>query len=225
MSKVYVYTRNSNVEAFEKGSSRETQIKKCRNYASIKDLEIDEIIQEQCSGQLPFDRRDKAFELLKKLKQNDHIICSHLDRFCRNTLSLLQMIQKFKIKKIYLHFVDLNCEVTGSDAIGNVFLTMLSCFSQFQAEQTSQKIKSYKERMKTENKFSGGKMTFGYDKDENGFFVPIEKEQEVIREMLLMRKQGKSYRDISSQISKSTRKKFPLSWTHKIIQRELQVVA
>ncbi len=225
MSKVYVYTRNSNVEAFEKGSSRETQIKKCTNYASIKDLTIYEIVQEQCSGQLPFDRRDKAFELLKKLKSNDHIICSHLDRFCRNTLSLLQMIQKFKKKKIYLHFVDLNCEVTGSDAIGNVFLTMLSCFSQFTAEQTSQKIKSYKERMKTENKFSGGKMTFGYDKDENGFFVPIEKEQEVIREMLLMRKQGKSYRDISSEISKSTRKKFPLSWTHKIIQRETQAVS
>ena len=225
MSKVYVYTRNSNVEAFEKGSSRETQIKKCSSYASIKDLVVDEIVQEQCSGQLPFDRRDKAFELLKKLKTNDHIICSHLDRFCRNTLSLLQMIQKFKKKKIYLHFVDLNCEVTGSDAIGNVFLTMLSCFSQFTAEQTSQKIKSYKERMRTENKFSGGKMTFGYDKDENGFFVPIEKEQEVIREMLLMRKQGKSYRNISSEISKSTRKKFPLSWTHKIIQRELQAVA
>ena len=225
MSKVYVYTRNSNVEAFEKGSSRETQIKKCGSYASIKDLVVDEIVQEQCSGQLPFDRRDKAFELLKKLKSNDHIICSHLDRFCRNTLSLLQMIQKFRKKKIYLHFVDLNCEVTGSDAIGNVFLTMLSCFSQFTAEQTSQKIKSYKERMRTENKFSGGKMTFGYDKDENGFFVPIEKEQEVIREMLLMRKQGKSYRNISSEISKSTRKKFPLSWTHKIIQRELQAVA
>jgi DNA invertase Pin-like site-specific DNA recombinase len=225
MSKVYVYTRNSNVEAFEKGSSRETQIRKCTNYASIKDLVIDEIIEEQSSGQLPFDRREKSFELLKKLKHNDHIICSHLDRFCRNTLSLLQMIQKFKNKKIFLHFVDLNCEVTGSDAIGNVFLTMLSCFSQFQAEQTSQKIKSYKERMKSENKFSGGKMTFGYDKDEHGFFVPIEKEQEIIREMLMMRKQGKSYRNISSQISKSTRKKFPLSWTHKIIQREQLGVA
>ena len=225
MPKVYVYTRNSNADAFERGSSRETQIKKCTYYASIKDLEVDEIVQEQSSGQLPFDRRDKAFELLKKLKSNDHIICSHLDRFCRNTLSLLQMIQKFKKKKIFLHFVDLNCEVTGSDAIGNVFLTMLSCFSQFQAEQTSQKIKSYKERMKSENKFSGGKMTFGYDKDEHGFFVPIEKEQEIIREMLMMRKQGKSYRNISSHISKSTRKKFPLSWTHKIIQREQLGVA
>ena len=225
MSKVYVYTRNSNAEAFEKGSSRETQIKKCRNYASIKDLIIDEVVEEQCSGQIPFERREKAYELLRKLKTNDHIICSHLDRFCRNTLSLLQTIQKFKKKKIYLHFVDLNCETTGSDAIGNVFLTMLSCFAQFQAEQTSQKIKSYKERMKTENKFSGGKMTFGYDKDENGFFVPVEKEQEIIREMVLMRKKGKSYRTISSEISKSTRKKFPLSWTHKIIQRELQGVA
>ena len=40
MSKVYVYTRNSNAEAFEKGSSRETQIKKCTNYASIKDLTL-----------------------------------------------------------------------------------------------------------------------------------------------------------------------------------------
>ncbi len=46
MSKVYVYTRNSNAEAFEKGSSRETQVKKCTNYASIKDLTIDEIVQD-----------------------------------------------------------------------------------------------------------------------------------------------------------------------------------
>jgi len=69
---------------------------------------IDEIVEEQCSGTIPFERREKAFELLKKLKSNDHIICSHLDRFCRNTLSLLQMIQRFKKRKIYLHFVDLN---------------------------------------------------------------------------------------------------------------------
>ncbi|MCH1613819.1 MAG: recombinase family protein, partial [Flavobacteriales bacterium] len=194
---VYVYTRNSNIEAFEKGSSKLTQLKRATSYATIKQLQINEVIEEQCSGTIPFERREKGFELLKKLKKNDHIICSHLDRFCRNTLSLLQMIQRFKKRKIYLHFVDLSCEVTGSDAIGNVFLTMLSCFAQFNAQQTSEKLKSYKERMRSENKFSGGKMTFGYDKDENGFFVPVEKEQEVIREMLLMRKQGKSYRSIS----------------------------
>ena len=65
-------------------------------------------------------------------------------------------------------------------------------------------------------------MSFGYDKDKNGFFIPVEKEQEIIRQMLLMRKEGKSYRTISSEISKSTRKKFLLSWTHKINQRETE---
>jgi hypothetical protein len=74
--------------------------------------------------------------------------------------------------------------------------------------------------MSKENKFSGGKKTYGYDVDDNGYFVPIEKEQEVIRTMLMMRKDGQSYRDISSSITKSTRKKFPLSWVHKIINRE-----
>lgn len=35
--------------------------------------------------------------------------------------------------------------------------------------------------MRSENKFSGGKMTFGYDKDENSFFVPVEKDKEIAR--------------------------------------------
>jgi|TARA_B100001964_G_scaffold236070_1_gene297237 hypothetical protein len=38
--------------------------------------------------------------------------------------------------------------------------------------------------------------------------------------MLLLRKQGKSYRHISSEITKSQRKLFPVSWVHKIVQRE-----
>ena len=51
-------------------------------------------------------KEEKAFELLRKLKTNDHIICSHLDRFCRNTLSLLQTIQKFKKRKsIYISLI------------------------------------------------------------------------------------------------------------------------
>ena len=46
--------------------------------------------------------------------------------------------------------------------------------------------------MRKENRYCGGKKTFGYDLDDNGFYVPSEKEQEVIRKMQLMRKQGKS---------------------------------
>ena len=63
---------------------------------------------------------------VKKLKKNDHIICSHLDRFSRNTLNLLTWVDRFKRQKINLHFVDVGGEVTGSDAMGSVFVKLLS---------------------------------------------------------------------------------------------------
>ncbi len=47
---VYFYGRNSDSESFEKGSSLETQLSKCKSYANIKDLNIDVEITEQVSG-------------------------------------------------------------------------------------------------------------------------------------------------------------------------------
>ena len=96
---VYFYGRNSDSESFEKGSSIETQLSKCKSYANIKDLKIDVEITEQVSGTTCFERRIKGSELMNDLKRGDHIICSHLDRFSSNTLNLLQLFEKFKNKK------------------------------------------------------------------------------------------------------------------------------
>jgi DNA invertase Pin-like site-specific DNA recombinase len=156
---------------------------------------------------------------LQKLKKGDHIICSHLDRFSRNTLNLLTLVEKFKRQKVSLHFVDIGGEVTGSDAIGGVFLKLLSVFAEFYAKQISEKSKATKQRMIKENRYTGGKKKFGWDIDDNGFYVPCEKEQSLIRLMKVMRKQGKTFREISDAMTNSTRKKFPVSWVFKILTR------
>ena len=62
-----------------------------------------------------------------------------MDRFSRNTLNLLTLVEKFKRQKIKLHFVDVGGEVTGSDAMGSVFVKLLSVFAEFYAEQVSEK--------------------------------------------------------------------------------------
>ena len=93
---VYFYGRNSDSESFERNSSIQTQISKCKSYANIKDLKIDIEITEQVSGTVNFERRLKGSELLSSLKKGDHIICSHLDRFSRNTLNLLTLVERFK---------------------------------------------------------------------------------------------------------------------------------
>ena len=38
--------------------------------------------------------------------------------------------------------------------------------------------------------------------------------------MKILRKKGNSYKKISEIVTKSTRKKFPVSWVHKLLNRE-----
>ena len=218
---VYFYGRNSDVESFDRQSSIQTQLSKCQSYANIKDLKIDVEITEQVSGTTCFERRIKGSELMSFLKRGDHIICSHLDRFSRNTLNLLQLVEKFRKQKVSLHFVDVGGEVTGTDAMGSVFLKLLSVFAEFYAKQVSEKSKATKQRMIKENKYTGGfRPKFGYDVDDNGYLVPCEKEQSIIRLMKILRKKGNSYKKIAEVVTKSTRKKFAQSWVFNILKRE-----
>ena len=216
---VYFYGRCSADENFEKGSSIETQLSKATAYGIIKNLTINKEITESISGTVKFANRPMGLEVMNDLKRGDHIICSALDRFSRNTLDLLQVIEKFKRMKVSLHFTEFG-EVTGSDAMGSVFVKLLSVFAEFYSKQCSEKQKATKDRLKSQGKFFGGKKPFGYDVDQNNYLIPCEKEQQVIRDMQLMRKQGTSYQKVADQITKTTRKKFPVSWVFKILNRE-----
>ena len=216
---VYFYGRCSADENFEKGSSIETQLSKATAYGVIKNLTIDKEITESISGTVKFNNRPLGLEVMNDLKKGDHIICSALDRFSRNTLDLLQVIEKFKRMKVSLHFTEFG-EVTGSDAMGSVFVKLLSVFAEFYSKQCSEKQKATKDRLKSQGKFFGGKKPFGYDVDQNNYLIPCEKEQQVIRDMQLMRKKGTSYQKVADQITKTTRKKFPVSWVFKILNRE-----
>ncbi len=105
--------------------------------------------------------------------------------------------------------------------MGLVFVKLLSVFAEFYSKQCSVKQSATKQRLIKENSFTGGKKKFGYDLDQNNYYVPYEKEQQVIRQMQLMRKKGKSYQKVAEEITASTRKKFPVSWVHKILIREV----
>ena len=216
----YFYGRCSADENFDKGSSVATQLSKAKAYAIIKNLTIDKEITESISGTVRFYNRPMGLELMNDLKKGDHVICSALDRFSRNTLDLLQTIEKFKRLKVNLHFAEFG-NVTSADAIGSIFVKLLSVFAEFYSKQCSEKQIATKQRLIKENRFTGGKKKFGYDLDQNNYYVPCEKEQQIIRQMQLMRKKGKSYQKVAEEITISTRKKFPVSWVHKILMREV----
>ena len=218
---IYLYGRCSAEENFNKGSSIETQLLRCKSYLTMKGLEgsITEIT-EQVSGTVKFEKRVEGFKLLQKLNKGDHIICSALDRFSRNTLDLLTLVEKFKKQKVKLSFLDIGGEVTGSDAVGSVFLKLLSVFAEFYAHQLSEKQKDCKAKMISQGKYTGGKKRFGYDVNDDGTYRVCEKEMSVIKEMQFMRTEGIKLQDISDKLTNKHRKKFVVSFVHKILKRE-----
>ena len=217
---VYFYGRCSNEEHFKKGSSIDTQLDKCKSYCSLKDMSIDEEIIENCSGTLSLSKRPQGFELLHKLKKGDSVVALDISRFSRNSLDLLQTVERFKRNKITLHFTDIG-EITGTDAVGSVVYKMLITFQEFYANQCSEKQKNTQQRLIRENKFGGGfRPQFGYDKDENNNLFPVEKEQVIIRQMQMYRRQGLSYKKIAETITNKTKKKFVASWVFNILKRE-----
>ena len=221
MNNIVIYGRCSAEENFNKGSSIETQLLRCKSYITMKGLEgnIIEVI-EQVSGTVKFEKRVEGFKILQKLKKGDHVICSSLDRFSRNTLDLLTLVEKFKKQKVSLSFLDIGGEVTGSDAVGSVFLKLLSVFSEFYAQQLSEKQKDCKAKMISQGKYTGGKKKFGYDVNDDGTYRVCEKEMSVIREMKFMRNEGTKLQDISDKLTNKHRKKFVISFIHKILNRE-----
>ena len=217
---IIIYGRCSAIENYEKGSSIETQILKCKSYAITKDLIVDKVITEQVSGTIAFDKRVQGGEILNNLKSGDHIICSALDRFSRNTLDLLNLVELFKKNKVKIHFIDIGGEVTDSSALGGVFLKLLSVFSEFVSKQLGEKQTATKDRLRKQGKYLGGKVYYGWDLDENKNLIKCEKEQQIINQMKDLRESGLSYQKIADEITKTTRKKFVKSWVFKLLNRD-----
>ena len=74
----------------------------------------------------------------------------------------------------------------------------------------SEKQITTKERLKSQGKYLGCKKMVGQDVDGSNNFVPCEKEQQIIRQMHIMKQEGMSYQKVAEEITKCTRKKFPV---------------
>ncbi len=94
-------------------------------------------------------------ELIKDLKQGDKLVITKLDRFCRSVKEGLECIQKLKEKGVKIHI--LNMGLIEDTPMGNLIITNLLAFAEFERAMIVERTQAGKEIAKQKDDFREGR--------------------------------------------------------------------
>jgi len=150
---------------------------------------------------LPVTNTPKNAQDLVKTKQLDqtpvtHLVAIKLDRLFRNTGDAIAKSTEFQKRNINLHLLDVS--VDTSTATGKMFFTVLAMLAQFERDITGERTKTVLDMKRKEGKV-WNHTPYGYDRIGDSL-VPNSAEQQAIKRMKAMRKEGYSLRDIAFEL-------------------------
>lgn len=174
------------------------------------------ITESNCRWNQEFVDRERGKLLLEAMNPGDSLLCSRLERVASSSQEALQLISLFTQRQIALHVVDLGGDITDPDLTVSVSRAV-AIFSALEKRRSAERIKGVKHRQKQQGRYLGGSRPFGYMIHDNGRLIENPMEQKVLKRIFELKKEGKSLRAISNEVSTPM---MPISF--KTVQRLLQ---
>jgi len=221
---IYSYCRTSELEASlepdELDAILEPEMLAIQTYCLRQSWFMTQALKDSdCNWNHEFGRRDSGKRLMSLLSPGDVILCSKLERICSSSHEVIKLVQKLKEKAVQLHVVELGGDITDVELSVN-FASVTEMFSALEKRKSAERIKGVKQRQKKQGRYLGGSRPFGYMIHQNGRLIENPMEQRVLRRIMELKKQGKSLRVISSEVSTPV-----MSISFKTVQRLLQRLA
>jgi len=179
---IYGYARVSTLGQCRDGNSLEDQVN------ALKEYGCQEIVEEAFSGKTM--ERPKFKELISKLKQDDTLVVTKLDRFARTAIEGVQTVQSLFNKGIKVHI--LNMGLVEDTNIGRLILTIMLAFAEYERGMIVERTQMGKNLAKQDPNFKEGRPKK---------FNPLQ-----IEHALTLLEEGHSYKQVEAitGISKST---------------------
>lgn len=218
---IYSYSRTSELEA-ARGQDAvdailEPEMLSVQTYCLSKQWYMTEsLLDENCSWGLEFHKREKGKRLMELVKFGDVILCAKLERIVSSSQEAVKLIKRLRDRGVQLHIVELGGDITNPDLKVDVE-RMAALFSSLEKRKSAERIKGVKQRQRKQGRYLGGSRPFGYMIHENGRLIENPMEQRVLKRIMDLKKQGKSLRAISNEVSTPV---MPISF--KTVQRLLQ---
>jgi DNA invertase Pin-like site-specific DNA recombinase len=183
---------NNNSDNVEEGLSIDTQIQECRNYASNKGYRVTNTVTEVGTS-FRVRTKSKLNELVNAMEsdknmQSDVIIVYSFDRFSRNLIHGLELLDRLKNKNIFVESV-LEPGVDYTLPAGRHQITGIISLAQMQSENISLRVKKAYQRkrelgipIKTNRN-----VTYGFRYDQDGNLIKDTEEQVVVHFITALR--------------------------------------
>ena len=202
---VYSYTRTSQIECLESSQELETILEKedlrLQTYALGEGMKVNErFLDQNQKWNVNFMKRPQAAALISSAEAGDIILVCTLERIFSNCDDLANTLKELRKRKIKLVVVDLDGEVTDLE-LAPKFKDVLKIFHSLERRRSTERIKTVKQSQRKKGRFLGGSRPFGYMIHSNGRLIENPMEQRVLKKILEMKKQGKSLRAISAEVS------------------------
>ena len=210
------YIRVSTEDQAKEGVSLDNQEEKIKAYATVKDLDLVDIIIDAGISAKDLEREGirKVLGILQDGKA-EALIVYKLDRLTRSTKDLLTLVYDVFIPNdIALHIINETLDTTTAN--GRFFITMLGGIATWERETISERTKDALSHKKGKNEWLG-RIPYGFKIESNHLIEDVD-QMKVIQKAKRLRRTGKSIRDIAKRLNLSR------GYIHKIVNVNLKTV-
>lgn len=197
------YCRVSTEEQVKSGISLDLQKSKIEDYARLNDLDLSLVIRDEGESGKDLKRpgMEEIIQLVKDRKIKG-IIVYKLDRLSRKVIDTLNLIEQFDRHGVAFHSI--TERIDTKTAMGKFFITILSALAQMERDLISERTKVALNYKRSQGGLAGG-VPYGYrssGKKKSAILIEDDKEQKILKEILVVRMMGKSYNWIAENLNR-----------------------
>jgi len=194
------YVRVSTQEQAREGISLEAQEKRITNYCNYKGYELVEVVKDEGISGGKNREREGFVNILNRIEQNgcDAIVLYSLERISRDMLTLLCLERLLNEYDVELHTVE--GEIDTSTPDGYMSFAMRAFLGEMERRQVKYRTKKAMEYKKEKGEVVGS-IPYGFRRKGKDL-IPVEKEQDVVRIVNRLYKQGKGIAAIARKLTK-----------------------
>ena len=137
---------------YSRTSTRDQKNSLAEQERRLREAGADEVYIEERSGKSAANRPELQ-AMLARVRSGDVVVCTKLDRLCRDTRDFLNIEALVSERGATLRFLDQ--PIDTSDPIGQLIVTILAGFGQLEREMIASRVNEGLERAKREGKQLG----------------------------------------------------------------------